>query len=142
MDELDFKLPRTIAIGSSILLMSLEDARTYFPGRTRIQVASIFKALNIPILHDAGTRKLFNLYTLEKVLHHLLKVDGTGFILPRSRIKDDKPGNRWAIWNQPGHVPIPVQLTAEDMRKIAKSERRITKRPKAKKPDKREPATP
>jgi len=74
-------------VGTSVCLVPIDAAARFFPGYTRRGLYKLFRALHIPLLHDKfGVR--FNLYTLEEVLHYLLRPDGPGLACPGSAIKD------------------------------------------------------
>jgi hypothetical protein len=105
-----FKIPKTTAIGTSVLLMPIEEASVFFSDRTPWQLRDTLKALRIPILH-IGKQHLFNMHTLEKVLAFLLRPGGSGFALPGSDyVKHINKG---------GDSAIPIVITDKMNERIA-----------------------
>jgi hypothetical protein len=82
------------------MLMELDEAKKFFPNHTRAQLKGILKSLGIPFLYDRD-RVLFNLYTLERVINYLLRVDGPGFAAPGSTYR-----NKQRYKTSKGHPPV------------------------------------
>ena len=72
--------PKTVPVGTSVLLIDVDEAGKFFPDHTHNQLLRIFENLAIPLIHDRS-RVSFNLYTLERVLYYLTKPGGKGIAL-------------------------------------------------------------
>ncbi len=91
-------IPKTLPIGTSVLLMDIEEAGKFFPNQCRPRLLKIFKCLRIPLIYDRD-RISFNLYTFEKVIHYLTRPGGPGIALFGSNYRnvthhDNRTNNR------------------------------------------------
>ncbi|HEC63924.1 MAG TPA: hypothetical protein ENI23_01375 [bacterium] len=91
-------VPKTTPIGTSILLMDINEAVRFFPNQPRSRILKIFKCLQIPLIYDRD-RISFNLYTFEKVMHYLTRPGGAGIALFGSTYReatrfDNRANNR------------------------------------------------
>ena len=86
VDTLPF-LPKTIAIGNSVLLMDVKEAVRFFPNNTYKQVLHIFEILGIPFLYCRKRTLMFNVYSLEKVINYVTRLGGRGFAFPGSYVR-------------------------------------------------------
>ncbi len=116
-----FKIPKSTAIGTSVLLMEIDEASAYFPGRNHQALCFLFRDLNIPIFYGLKSKRYFNLYTLEKVIHHLLKVGGTGFA---------SGGSAYRILHRIANSPVPQRVSKELTHKLAEEDCALVPHPK------------
>ena len=79
--------PKTVPLGTSVLLMNLDEAVKFFPGHTHGRLLKVFQCLRIPLIHDRDQIS-FNLYTLERVLYYLLRPGGGGIALSGSEYRN------------------------------------------------------
>lgn len=77
---------RKIVLGPSVCLVFLDDLEALFPDSNPKQIRKILRALGVPLAHYQHSA-MFNLYTLEAVMHFLLRPSGPGISLPRSAEK-------------------------------------------------------
>jgi hypothetical protein len=110
-DITTLKYSNKTVIGTSVCLVPLSAAHVFFPGYTRRGLLKLFRALSIPIFHDkSGDR--FNLYTLEEILHYLLRPDGAGFAAPSSSFKNH------TLYKHPELGCTKTQITPADLQEI------------------------
>jgi hypothetical protein len=81
-------IPKVVPIGTSVLLMDIAEAVRFFPKNNYKQLLHILALFNVPIIYQRDGRKMFNLYTLEKVMSYLTRLGGRGFALPGSTMRD------------------------------------------------------
>lgn len=104
---------RKIVLGPAVCLVCIDDLACVFPDYTALQLRKILRALGVPVVHFAKSA-MFNLHSLEAVLHYLLRPSGPGFALPYSHEKY-KPN--------PVHKPK-TKVTKEDREAIDSAEMR------------------